>query len=97
MWSERQGRRRSRKRWAGWRKGPRTSSSSSLPGTTAGSLIIGWSATRRICILLPHGRGWWTKDSNNGEGKPIYILGAEPTIERWLDHVKFFGPRLEQP
>jgi RNA polymerase sigma factor (sigma-70 family) len=50
------------------------------------------SATKRICILLPHGRMWWTKEPN-GDTKPFVPLGAEPTMEYWLDYVKFFGPR----
>src|SRR5262249_5455695 len=52
------------------------------------------STTRQICILLPHGREFWTRDPPpNGKTKPILFLGAELTMEYHLDRVKFFGPR----
>ena len=47
---------------------------------------------KRIVILFPEGRRWWTKEPN-GEPKEFLPTGAEPTVEFWLDHVKFFGPR----
>src|SRR5207248_153782 len=50
------------------------------------------SPTRRICILLPHGRRWWTKDAN-GEVKPLRMTGLELPMTAQLDRVKFFGPR----
>ncbi len=47
---------------------------------------------KQIWILFPHGRQWWKKHPN-GETEPIHYTGAEPTMEFWLDYVKFFGPR----
>jgi uncharacterized protein (TIGR03067 family) len=48
--------------------------------------------SKRIVILFPEGRRWWTKEPNE-DAKPFFPLGAEPTMEYWLDYVKFFGPR----
>jgi RNA polymerase sigma factor (sigma-70 family) len=39
-----------------------------------------------------NGRMWWKKHPN-GQTKRIIFTGAERTMEYWLDHVKFFGPR----
>lgn len=46
-----------------------------------------------IVILFPKGRSWWTKEPNE-DAKELRPTGIEPlSIEGWLDHVKFFGPR----
>jgi uncharacterized protein (TIGR03067 family) len=47
---------------------------------------------KRIVILFPEGRRWWTREPNEGlrEFRPT---GVEPRMEYWLDYVKFFGPR----
>jgi uncharacterized protein (TIGR03067 family) len=50
-----------------------------------------WTS-KRIVILFPEGRRWWTKEPN-GEAVGFHPTGAEPTMEYWLDYVKFFGPR----
>jgi RNA polymerase sigma factor (sigma-70 family) len=47
---------------------------------------------KRIVILSPHGRRWWTKEPNE-EAKSFRPSGAEMTMAFWLDYVKFFGPR----
>jgi RNA polymerase sigma factor (sigma-70 family) len=52
------------------------------------------STTRQICILLPHGREFWTKDPPpDGKTRPLRFGGAELRMEYHLDRVKFFGPR----
>jgi hypothetical protein len=49
--------------------------------------------SKRIVILFPEGRRWWTKEPN-GDAKEFIPTGIEPLrIEGWLDYVKFFGPR----
>jgi hypothetical protein len=47
---------------------------------------------KRIVILFPDGRKWWTKEPGK-DAKPFILLGREPRMEYWLDYVKFFGPR----
>ncbi len=47
---------------------------------------------KRIVILFPEGRRWWTKEPNE-EAKAFIPLGLEFRVETWLDYVKFFGPR----
>ena len=47
---------------------------------------------KRIVILFPEGRRWWTKEPNE-DAKEFIPTGIEPTMEYWLDYVKFFGPR----
>jgi RNA polymerase sigma factor (sigma-70 family) len=47
---------------------------------------------KRIVILFPERRRWWTKEPNE-DAKEFIPLGLEPRIEYWLDYVKFFGPR----
>jgi RNA polymerase sigma factor (sigma-70 family) len=47
---------------------------------------------KRIVILFPQGRRWWTKEPN-ADPKEFIPTGAELKMEYWLDHVKFFGPR----
>jgi RNA polymerase sigma factor (sigma-70 family) len=47
---------------------------------------------KRIVILFPEGRRWWTKEPNE-DAKGFIPLGVEPRIGYWLDYVKFFGPR----
>jgi RNA polymerase sigma factor (sigma-70 family) len=39
-----------------------------------------------------NGRMWWIKHPN-GQSEQIIFTGAERTMDYWLDHVKFFGPR----
>ena len=51
------------------------------------------SKTKRIVILFPEGRRWWTQEPNQ-EAKEFIPTGAEPlSVEGWYDYVKFFGPR----
>jgi hypothetical protein len=50
-----------------------------------------WTS-KRIVILFPNGRRWWTKEPNE-DAKEFIPTGNEPKIEYWLDYVKFFGPR----
>jgi RNA polymerase sigma factor (sigma-70 family) len=47
---------------------------------------------KRIVILFPEGRRWWTKEPNE-DAKEFIPTGIEPPVEFWLDYVKFFGPR----
>lgn len=48
---------------------------------------------KRIVIVFPHGRRWWTKEPN-GDAKEFIPTGVEPlSVEGWLDYVRFFGPR----
>ena len=48
---------------------------------------------KRIVILFPEGRRWWTKEPNE-EAKGFIPTGIEPlSVEGWFDYVKFFGPR----
>jgi len=47
---------------------------------------------KRIVILFPEGRRWWTKEPNE-EAVEFRPTGAERTMEYHLDYVKFFGPR----
>jgi RNA polymerase sigma factor (sigma-70 family) len=47
---------------------------------------------KRIVILFPEGRRWWTQEPN-GEAKEFIPTGIEPPVEYWHDNVKFFGPR----
>ncbi len=47
---------------------------------------------KRIVILFPEGRRWWTKEPKE-EAKEFIPTGAEPPVQYWLDFVKFFGPR----
>ena len=48
---------------------------------------------KRIVILFPEGRRWWTKEP--GRAATEFIpTGLEPlSVEGWFDYVKFFGPR----
>jgi RNA polymerase sigma factor (sigma-70 family) len=48
--------------------------------------------SKRIVILFPEGRRWWTKEPNE-EPKEFRPTGAEMRTETWFDYVKFFGPR----
>jgi RNA polymerase sigma factor (sigma-70 family) len=48
--------------------------------------------SKRIVILFPEGRRWWTKEPN-GDAVEFLPTGAERTMEYHLDYVKFFGPR----
>jgi RNA polymerase sigma factor (sigma-70 family) len=48
--------------------------------------------SKRIVILFPEGRRWWTKEPN-GQPMEFRPTGAERTMEYHLDYVKFFGPR----
>jgi hypothetical protein len=48
--------------------------------------------SKRIVILFPDGRRWWTKEPN-GDAKEFIPSGIEPPVEYWHDNVKFFGPR----
>jgi RNA polymerase sigma factor (sigma-70 family) len=50
-----------------------------------------WTS-KRIVILFPKGRRWWTKELG-GDAKEFIPTGAERRLEYWLDYVKFFGPR----
>lgn len=50
------------------------------------------STSKRIVILFPEGRRWWTKEPNQA-AKEFIPTGIEPAMEYWLDNVKFFGPR----
>jgi RNA polymerase sigma factor (sigma-70 family) len=48
---------------------------------------------KRIVILFPEGRRWWTKEPNEG-AKEFRPTGREPlSVAGWFDYVKFFGPR----
>src|SRR5207249_7442285 len=47
---------------------------------------------KRIVILFPDGRRWWTKEPNE-DAKEFIPTGAELRMEYHLDYVKFFGPR----
>jgi hypothetical protein len=48
---------------------------------------------KRIVILFPEGRRWWTKEPGEG-AKEFVPIGREPlSVEGWFDYVKFFGPR----
>jgi hypothetical protein len=50
------------------------------------------SKSRRIVILFPEGRRWWTQEPGE-DAREFIPTGAEPPVEFWLDYVKFFGPR----
>jgi RNA polymerase sigma factor (sigma-70 family) len=47
---------------------------------------------KRIVILFPEGRRWWSKEPN-GNAMEFIPTGIEPRVEYWHDYVKFFGPR----
>lgn len=48
---------------------------------------------KRIVILFPEGRRWWTKEPNE-DAKEFRPTGIEPlSAHGWFDYVKFFGPR----
>jgi RNA polymerase sigma factor (sigma-70 family) len=47
---------------------------------------------KRIVILFPEGRRWWTKEPN-AEPKGFIPTGIEAPLAFWHDYVKFFGPR----
>jgi RNA polymerase sigma factor (sigma-70 family) len=47
---------------------------------------------KRIVILFPEGRQWWSKEPNE-EPKEFWLTGIEMRTETWFDYVKFFGPR----
>ena len=48
---------------------------------------------KRIVILFPNGRRWWTKEPD-AAAREFIPTGAEPlSVEGWFDYVKFFGPR----
>lgn len=51
------------------------------------------STTKRIVILFPEGRRWWSKEPN-GDAKEFFLTGIEPAIGYWFDNVNFFGPRV---
>jgi hypothetical protein len=50
------------------------------------------SKTKRICILLPHGRQFWMQEPGE-PAKPFHYFGAELPMPYHLDRAKFFGPR----
>jgi RNA polymerase sigma factor (sigma-70 family) len=47
---------------------------------------------KRIVILFPQGRRWWSKEPGE-DAKEFRPTGAEAPVAYWLDYVKFFGPR----
>ncbi|HSQ54904.1 MAG TPA: hypothetical protein VLM40_04090, partial [Gemmata sp.] len=48
---------------------------------------------KRIVILFPEGRRWWSKEPGE-DAKEFFLTGVEPlTVAGWFDYVKFFGPR----
>jgi RNA polymerase sigma factor (sigma-70 family) len=47
---------------------------------------------KRIVILFPEGRRWWSKEPNE-DAKEFILTGLEFRVETWFDYVKFFGPR----